>query len=132
MAYGNSRVPIKGTNMTREDSDTPYKDLAIAAIHQAVLDHYDYHRQLKMWEKKAVDPDQSLSTCKSEIRRCKGMLKDIKAFFYGQYFMLLSDADGPSIWREIERNWNEGRKPKMNMIGPSAGNRGNREKRRKK
>lgn len=91
-----------------EKPDRMYEELAIAIVRQAVFDHYEYHRQLRIWEHKAMEPDQSQPVCRREIRRLEGCLRDIKAFFYGQHFLLLCDYDGPTLWKAIERNLRDG------------------------
>lgn len=116
---------IKGyAFVAKADSERPYEELAAAIIRQAIYDHYDYHRHLKMWERKAMDPDQSMSTCRSEINRLTGCLKSVKLFFYGQYIQQLCDYDGPALWRAIKQNWREGRKPLIGMGRESGGHKG--------
>lgn len=111
-----------------EKPDRTHEELAIAIVRQAVSDHWEYHRQLRMWERKEMDPDQSQSVCRQEIRRLKGCLHDIKTFFYSQHFQLLCSFDGPVLWKAIERNWREGRQLPKCFNGPRAGHSGRKGK----
>ncbi len=88
--------------------EDPFKALAAAIVRQAVIDDYEYRRMKHIWEKRGGRSGNS------EVKYYRNLLKSTRDFFCGQYFQLLMNADGRQIYRQMEANFNMGRKPLLN------------------
>lgn len=70
--------------------DDPYREIAMAAIRQAVMDYTDLAKgKTPEWLRKRV------TTREREMEK-------IEEFFYSEDFLLYTDMDGPTMLRKVK------------------------------
>ena len=83
---------MEGSNGKKMLSDNGYHVLANAIILQAIKDFQGAYRILKKY------PDS---------KAAEAEVKEISEFFCSEYFMMLTDTDGPTLLRKIKKEIDE-------------------------
>lgn len=98
----------------------PYENLAVGVIKQAALDYFYYRKRIahctKQIEKLTAEKNarnntvntNTMNNYKVSLREAERRYFDVRRFFYSDQFKVYSDFDGPSLYHQLEKNWEAG------------------------
>ena len=86
------------------NTEDAYKSLFLLNIYCKYPD-YDWMMKRKKWFARVITRIDAMIAAESTIR-------DVKQFFYSEWFVQLCDADGPMLYKHLIENYKIGRRPK--------------------